>query len=170
MASALARKHIRNPEHTIIRFDREKFPSIYENKDDSFTGGFTELKSGRDLTLLATSSMVHQAFKVANELSLKGIDAGIIDLYRIKPLDEEHLIPLIASIDRLVTIEENFLEGGIGSIIAGVILDRDLNIKLKRFGIPATYFSQGGGREGLRRLAGLDVDTITSSILKWMEK
>ena len=126
------------------------------------------LKDGRDLTIVATGIMVHQAFKVADELAKHSIDAGIIDLYRIKPLNEELLMNTVTKSRRVVTIEENFTDGGIGSIISSLVTDRGENLRLKRLGIPNQYFSQGGGREELHRLCGLDVDSITKTTLAWL--
>ncbi len=122
------------------------------------------------MTIIATGIMVHQAFQVAHAVARYSVDAGIVDLYRIKPLNEEPLMKAIGKSKRAVTVEENFLSGGIGSIIASTIADRGESIRLKRFGIPDHYFSQGGGRHELHRLCGLDVDSITEKTLKWLGK
>ena len=108
--------------------------------------------------------------KPTKETFKQFIDAGIIDLYRIKPLNEELLLDMITKTRQIVTIEENFLGGGIGSIIASLIADRGVGIRLKRLGIPEQYFSQGGGREVLLRLGGLDVAGITENVLKWLKE
>ncbi len=170
MGAAFARMTYHEPGAYYVRFDREKFPPLYNEAKADFSDGLAVPKEGRDLTIVATGVMVHQAFKVVEELAKHSIDAGVIDLYRIKPLNAERLMQVIGKSKRVVTIEENFLEGGIGSIVSGAITDRAADIKLKRFGVPDKYFSQGGSREGLRRLGGLDVDSITQNTLKWLEK
>lgn len=165
MAGAFARITYKNPGLKYVRFDRETFPSIYEQKSD-FAAGLTILKKGRDLTIVATGIMVHQAFKVADELAKHSIDAGIIDLYRIKPLNEELLMNTITKSRRIVTIEESFINSGIGSILSSLVTDRGKDLKLKRIGIPNQYFSQGGGRKELHRLCGLDVESIVEEIIE----
>ena len=167
MGAAFARMSYEDEGPMYVRFDREAFPPIYDERDSEFSEGLTVLKDGRDLFIIATGIMVHQAFSVVEELARNSIDAGVIDLYRIKPLNEELLLSTIKKTNCIVTMEENFLNGGIGSIIASLIADRGKNIKLKRFGIPEHYFSQGGGREVLHRLAGLDVASIMENILMW---
>jgi len=169
MGAALARMTYENKGPKYVRFDREVFPSIYKEQNDDFSDGLTVLKDGYDLSIIATGIMVHQAFKVVEELSRHSIDAGIIDLYRIKPLNGELLLNAVKQTKCIVTIEENFLGGGIGSIIASLIADSGESIRLKRLGIPDYYFSQGGGREVLHRLCGLDVASITENILKWFK-
>jgi transketolase len=170
MGAAFAQMTYSEPGAYYVRFDREKFPTLYNKPKADFADGLAVLKQGRDLMITATGAMVHQAFKVADELSKHNIDAGVIDLYRIKPLNEKKLLQVIRKSACVITIEENFLEGGIGAIIASVITDHAEDIKIKRFGVPDKYFSQGGGREGLRRLAGLDVESITKNTLKWLGK
>jgi transketolase len=168
MGAAFARMTYQNPGPKYVRFDREIFPSIYHGQKDAFYDGLTTLKKGGDLTIIATGIMVHQAFKVADELAKHSIEAGIVDLYRIKPLNEELLLRAIPQSSRVITMEENFLSGGIGSIISALITDRGENIRLRRFGVPDEYFSQGGGREQLHRLCGLDVASITEKTLSWL--
>jgi len=169
MGAAFARITYSEPGSYYVRFDREKFPELYDKTTD-FSAGLTILKEGRDLMIIATGAMVHQALKVREELAKQGVDAGIIDLYRIKPLNDKKLIQAIKKTQRAVTIEENFPEGGIGSIVSSLLVESNENIKAKRFAVAGKYFSQGNGREGLRRLAGLDVETITNNTLKWLVK
>lgn len=170
MGAALARMTYESKGPKYVRFDREVFSSLYRERDSDFSDGLAVLQDGHDLSMVATGIMVHQAFKVAEELSRHSIDAGIIDLYRIKPLNEEFLLKAVAKTNHIVTIEENFLVGGIGSIIASLIADRAENLKLKRLGVPERYFSQGGGREVLQRLCGLDPDFVSRKILEWMKQ
>ena len=168
MGAAFARMTYENPGPKYVRFDRERFPSIYNSQENDFSDGLAVLRNGRDLTIVATGIMVHQAFKVADELAKRSIDAGIIDLYRIKPLNEELLMATVTKSRRIVTIEESFTNSGIGSIISNLITDRGEGLRLKRLGIPNQYFSQGGGRKELHRLCGLDVDSVTQSIVDWL--
>lgn len=170
MSGAFARMTYENPGPKYVRFDREKFPSLYNQRKGDFSDGLAVLKSGHDLTIVATGIMVHQARKVAAELTKHSIDAGIVDLYRIKPLNEELLMGLFRKSRRIVTLEESFINSGIGSIISALITDRGENMRLKCLGVPDQFFSQGGGREVLHRLCGLDVATITKTTLKWLKK
>jgi len=170
MAAAFARMTYKNPGPKYVRFDREKFPPIYDARNNDFSDGLAELKTGRGLTIIATGIMVHQAFRVADELAKHSIDAGIIDLYRIKPLNEELLWNTVRQSKHIVTLEESFVNSGIGSIISGLIADRGEGLRLKHIGIPNRYYFQGGGRKELHRLCGLDVDSVTKTTLEWLGK
>ncbi|MEE8413233.1 MAG: transketolase C-terminal domain-containing protein, partial [Dehalococcoidales bacterium] len=108
MGKAFARMSYENPGPKYIRFDREKLPPLYDSSED-FSAGIGILKEGRDLTIVATGIMVHRAFEVADELTRHSVDAGIIDLYRIKPLNEELLLDAARKTGRILTIEESFV-------------------------------------------------------------
>lgn len=166
MAAACAEMSFNNPGPKYIRFDREKFPLIY-NPNHDFSNGLTYLKTGRDLTIIATGIMVHHAFMVVDELAKHSIDAGIVDLYRIKPVNEELLLRAIEQSGRVVTLEENLINGGIGSILAEIFADNGKIYLLKRIAIPDQYYFRYGSRESLHSFCGLDVDSITKRILMW---
>jgi len=158
MAAALAR--MEGPCY--IRLDREGLPKLYSA--NIFDYGFTRLKRGKDLTLIATGYMVHQALKVAGELIKRQIEAEVIDLFRLKPVNNgpEGLLGHIRT-KGIVTLEEHFITGGIGSIIAEILVDSGKSIPLLRLGIPDRYFHDYG-REQLHKLCGLDVESVTETL------
>ena len=168
MGAAFAHMSYQEPGPKYIRFDREKFPSLYK-KNETFSDGLGILKDGRDLTIVTTGIMTHQAFKVVKELAGHSVDAGIIDLYRIKPLNEDLLLKTAGKTGRIITLEESFVSSGIGSIISSLVTDRGADIRIKHIGIPNRYITRGGSRQELHRLCGLDVDSITQTTLKWLE-
>jgi len=168
MGAAFARMTYENPGPQYVRFDREKLPSLYDEDKENFSKGLGILKTGKDLTIVATGIMVHQAFKVAEELARHSIDTGIIDLYRIKPLNEDLLMSNINKTKRVITLEESFTNSGIGSIISDLITERGENIKIKRLGIPNQFFPPGRSRQELHQLCGLDVAAITKTTLTWL--
>jgi len=170
MAAAFAGMTYKNPGPKYVRFDREAFPPLYDDENNDFSNGLAKLKNGRDLNIVATGIMVHQAIKVADELAKHSIDAGIIDLYRIKQLNEELLMNTVTKSGRIVTIEESFVSSGIGNILSSLITERGADLKLKRLGTPDQYFPSGRSREELHRLCGLDVDSITKTTLEWLGK
>ena len=163
MASAFANLTYKNRVSTYIRFDREAVEPRYESSYD-YSDGIAVLKPSTDIMIIATGIMVGQALKVADELSKHGIIAGVADLYRIKPLNEQLLLTIIKQAKRVVTFEEGFLNGGIGSIVAGFLCDKGLTTPLKRLGIPDKYYHSWGSREYMRSLCGLDTASVTKLI------
>ena len=130
-----------------------------------FSDGLVSLKGGSDLTIIATGIMVHRAFEVMNRLSQHSIDAGIIDLYRIKPVNKELLLELVSQSKMIVTLEEHSIVGGIGSIVSEILSDAGESTPLKRIALSDTHCYEYGGREWLHSIYELDVDSIVKKIL-----
>ncbi len=169
MTAAFAEITYRNPGPKYVRLDREKRPLIYDEQHHDFSAGLANLKAGRDLTIIATGMMVYQAFQVAEELAKHSIDTGIVDLYRIKPINEGLLLKVIEQSNRIVTLEEHLINGGIGSIIAEFLIDNGKTLPLKRIAIPDRYYFEYGGRHELHVSCGLDVATVTKTLLEWLQ-
>ncbi|ERN41676.1 1-deoxy-D-xylulose-5-phosphate synthase [Rubidibacter lacunae KORDI 51-2] len=94
------------------------------------------LRNGDDVLLIGYGTMVATAMQVAEILSEHGIEATVVNARFVKPLDMETLAPLAQRIGRVVTLEEGCLMGGFGSAVAEELLDRDVVLPVKRFGVP----------------------------------
>ena len=166
MAKAFAKLTYEKPGPKYVRLDRIKYPPIYEN-NQKFDDGLTVLREGNDLTIIANGYMVHQALKVGDELTHRKIQSRIIDLYRVKPINEKLLLKNIG--DRAVTLEETFVTGGLGSAVVEVSVDNGIKIPLLRIATPDQYFFDHGGREIIHRKFGLDVNGIVRRVLDWLK-
>jgi len=151
-----------------VHLNRQTLPAIYR-QDNDFSEGLIQHKAGKDITIIATGNMVHKAFKIAGKLSEQAIDAGVIDLYRLKPINEELLLKYVGQSAKVVTIEECFLDGGMGSAVAEVLADNDRLLPLKRFGLQDKYYYADDGRSNIPSVSGLDVNSATQTILEWMK-
>lgn len=149
---------------TYIRLDRESPQSIYN--EDKFLGGMSRLVEGNDLCIVSTGTMVHKALEVAKNLP---ISASVIDLYRVKPIEKNLLMHYLRGYERIVTIEEHFINGGIGSIIAEFLVDNEMFHCLKRIAIPDEYCFKHGTREDLYKAYGLDTGNIVKNITEWVK-
>ncbi len=163
-AAAAARISYKNDGPVYVRIDKGKLPLLHDNEED-FSDGLALLKKGRDLMIIATGVMVHQAFKVTDELAKHYIDAGIIDLYRIKPINEELLLTFIEQSNRIVTLEEHSIIGGIGSAIIEILVDKGKVLPLKRIAIADKNCVGYGDREWLRSYYRLDIQNIYKTII-----
>ncbi|OLT62709.1 1-deoxy-D-xylulose-5-phosphate synthase [Moorena bouillonii] len=94
------------------------------------------LRNGDDLLMVGYGSMVYTAMQTAEILSEHGIEATVINARFVKPLDTELIFPLAQKIGRVVTLEEGCLIGGFGSAVAEALMDNDILVPLKRFGVP----------------------------------
>ena len=152
-----------------IRIDKGPLPHIYDNTNHDFCDGLAVLKSGKDLTIIGTSIMVGQAFELADELKKHRIQAGVIDLYRLKPVNKKLLIDAVKLSKQIVTLEEHTVLGGLGSIVNEILADSGILIPVKVFGIPDTYHCEVGNRETLRALDGLDIPSLSNTVLGWIQ-
>lgn len=168
MAAKFAEMSYQLSKPNYVRLDREVLPVIY-SKDSDFHDGLTSFKAGKDVCIIATGNMVHQAFEISGKLEEHSIKAGVVDLYRIKPVNQKLLLEVIEGSKKLVTLEENLINGGIGSLVAEVLADNGKPSPLKRFAIPDKYYYAYGGRKNLQSLCGLDVDSVTTRILDWLQ-
>ena len=108
-----------------MRTTREKTPVIY-GPDESFEiGGSRTLRSGDAdaVTLIGAGITLHECLTAADELAGRGIEARVIDLYSVKPVDADTLIRAAAETKALVTVEDHWAEGGIGETVAGVLAE-----------------------------------------------
>lgn len=167
-ATALAKISFENPGPQYIRFDRAGIPDLYQNQERNFFDGLIVTKPGKDLCLLATGAMVHTALKVAAELERQRINAEVIDVFRLKPLNEELLFKLLKDTKKLVTLEEHRLPGGFGSLIAEALLDARKNLPLLRIGMKDQFVFDLGGREVIWEKYGLDAKNIAQKILNFV--
>lgn len=168
-AAALAQISYEDPSPQYIRFDRAGIPALYEDREIDFREGVIKTKEGQDLLILSTGIMVHQALKVADELAKGRIDAGVIDLHRIKPINKKLLLEYLKDIPRLVTLEEHLLSGGLGSSIAELFVDEGVTTPLLRVGQSDRFVFDYGGRQVIWKKYGLDVEGILKKILHWMD-
>jgi len=167
MTQAFARISYEAASPVYIRIEKGILPLIYQQKNGDFSDGLAEIKSGDDLTIIATGIMVHHAVKVAEILSQHSVSAGVVDLYRIKPLNADLLLRLADKSKCLVTLEESAITGGMGSAVTEVLSDNSRTIPLKRIAIPDMHCFNAGSRESLQALYGLDTESIVKSIVDW---
>ncbi|MHB1131715.1 MAG: 1-deoxy-D-xylulose-5-phosphate synthase [Chloroflexota bacterium] len=124
------------------------------------------LRKGEQLGLVAYGPMVQTALAAAEVLAQEGIEATVVNLRFAKPLDETLLVQLAQQLPLLVTIEENVLQGGVGSAILEVLeTHRPFAAKIRRLGI-ADRFVEHGNAEILRRQCDLAVQGVLETIAR----
>ncbi len=152
-----------------IRFDKGNYPFIYK-ASHNFKNGLHMIKPGNDLIIVSTGIMTHRALEVAQILKEHNIKAGVIDLYRIKPINENLLLKFLQKTKNIITIEEHLMYGGIGTIISDFLCDHNLPLRFKRFGLVDNYCFDYGSRGYMHKKACLDVNAIVKQILLWLKK
>ena len=117
-------------------------PIVYNMQPDVRVAGSNVLREGKDVVLLATGSMVHNALQSAELLSQQGVETKVVDIYSLKPIDKEQIESAIKS-KLVVTIEEHNIIGGLGGAVAEVLAESASSVKLLRLGIVDKYAQVG---------------------------
>jgi len=147
---------------SVVRYPRGPGPgSAIKSKMTAIPIGKAEvIRKGRTIALLAFGNMLEEALKAGDK-----INATVVNMRFIKPLDIKLIRDLGSSHKLLVTLEENTISGGAGSAVLEVISEYDLKCQSLRIGIPDKFVEQGG-QEQLRKKYGLDAASIIKSIEK----
>ncbi len=160
-----ARQSCAKPALRYVRLDRQYLPDIYAPDDTSFwERGLVEIKQGEDLAIFATGYMTHTALEARAALAKEGIDAGVIDVFRIKPFNERVFVNIASHYNKLATLEEHFLSAGLGSIVAEACVDNGVVKPVKRLGVKDHYYFENGGRKYIHQLAGIDTPSVVKSL------
>ncbi|MEH2212773.1 1-deoxy-D-xylulose-5-phosphate synthase [Nostoc sp.] len=123
------------------------------------------LRTGDDVLIVAYGTMVYPGMQAAEILSEHGIEATVINARFVKPLDTELILPLAKKIGRVVTLEEGCVMGGFGSAIAEALLDADILVPVKRFGVPDILVDHAEPNESKTEL-GLTSHQIAERVLQ----
>ncbi|MBN2143909.1 MAG: 1-deoxy-D-xylulose-5-phosphate synthase [Candidatus Aureabacteria bacterium] len=129
----------------------------------------TIVKTGKDLTILSSGTMLETALKTGEKLKSTGVDAEIIHARMVKPLDLAILSNSVNKTQLLFTLEDNACSGGFGQYVFSQFNDRQIFVKGHCFGFP-DHFIPHGSREELFNQYGLNADSIVSNILEFMKK
>ena len=170
LAKACAHISHELPGPKYIRLDRTGLPLIYREDETNFSAGLTHLRKGKDVCIVATGRMVKRALDVAERLAEESVEASIVDLYRIKPLNKELLLKIIGDSTRVATLEEHFVIGGLGSLVAELMVEENVRKPLKKFGIPDSFCREYGSRDHLLSLYELDLQSVSRAISAWITK
>jgi 1-deoxy-D-xylulose-5-phosphate synthase len=123
------------------------------------------LRTGDDVLIVGYGAMVYPGMQAAEILSEHGIEATVINARFVKPLDTELILPLAKKIGRVVTLEEGCVMGGFGSAIAEALLDADILVPVKRFGVPDVLVDHAEPNESKTEL-GLTSHQIAERVLQ----
>lgn len=156
-----------NDQPSYLRLAREKTP-IFSTADSPFEiGKAYVLRAGRDVTLLGTGIMTYELLKAADELSRQGIEAEVVHVPTIKPLDSQTILDSVRKTGRVVTAEEAQIAGGFGGAVAE-LLSENLPTPLKRIGMQ-DRFGESGQPTELLEYFGLTASHCTETIKEFVQ-
>ncbi len=151
-----------------VRVGRNKVPTLY-GEDYTFRIGKAHVfNEGRDAMIIATGIMVAESLKARDLLKAEGIDAGVINMSTIKPVDTEAVVAAARRCGAIVTAEEHSIIGGLGGAVAEVLAE-SAPVPLVRVGIKDA-FGTSGDYEGLLKHYGISADNIAASVREVIKK
>ena len=151
-----------------LRFGRLAVPVINDTPDYRFEiGKGVQLRDGKDCTIIATGLCVSEALTAAEKLAEQGIDAQLINIHTIKPLDEELVIAAAKKTGRIFTVEEHSVIGGLGAAVCEC-LSEHYPAKVTRIGVKDVFGESGPAKELLHKYE-LDAEGVTKRILSEMK-
>ena len=141
-----------------MRFGRLAVPRVNAEDYKFELGKGVTLRDGRDVTIVATGLMVNEALIAADELKAEGIDARVINIHTIKPIDKDILVKAAKETGAIVTAEEHSIIGGLGSAVTEVLSEM-CPVPVLRLGVEDTFGKSGPAVE-LLKIFGLDAKHI----------
>lgn len=146
-----------------MRFGRLATPVINDHEDYEFKiGRGVVVREGSDVTIIACGLMVAEALEAAEALAVDGIDAEVINMHTIKPLDERLVVASAKKTGRVVTAEEHSIIGGLGEAVASVLAEQH-PVPMRRVGVRDVYGESGPAVDLLHKY-GLDADGIEAAV------
>lgn len=147
-----------------LRLIRGVTPEIYKNDDIGFEiGKAITLKKGGDVTLIATGEPVFLALQAAESLQKEGIDARVLNMHTVKPIDQKAILKAAEETKGIVTIEEGNVLGGLGEAVASVVCENDKPTKIRKIGINDEY-CKIGPTEALWEYHGISEKAIKEAV------
>jgi transketolase len=149
-----------------LKIGNPKMPVLHKEDVDFHLGKGIVMQEGSDVALIGTGTALSKAVGAAKLLEQSGISVRLIDMHTLKPVDQEIILSAAKDIGMIVTVEEHFVAGGLGSIVAE-ICSQELPVRIKMIGF-GDYYVSNGPYEQLLGNYGLQPDQICETILKFL--
>jgi len=146
-----------------IRLDGKALPDLHTGDYQFAPGQVDILRQGAEVSIVALGSVVHEALDAARVLAEHGIQAQVINLSSIRPLQRDVLLSALRGTRAVITVEEHNINGGVGSLVAEVLAEAGLGIALVRLGIGDGEYAAAGAREPTRALHNIDAAGIVAA-------
>ncbi|TAK05920.1 transketolase family protein [bacterium] len=157
---------VRHQGPVFLRLTRQKLDDVNPPDYRFQFGKGVVLRPGKDVTLMATGGVVGNTLKAAKILGQKGVDAQVVNIHTLKPIDRELVAKIALSQGKIVTVEDHGITGGLGSAVAEVAAELGRG-RVKR--VAVEDFGESGDAEGLYRKYGLSEENIAAKTLDLLQ-
>ncbi|MDA2912740.1 transketolase [Acidobacteriia bacterium AH_259_A11_L15] len=161
----------KQPGPCYLRLGKTGEPTVHPPGVDFRLGKAIPVREGDEITLISTGGLLYNTVQVAEQLSRDGIQARVLSMHTLKPLDSEAVLAAARETSAIATIEEHSVNGGLGSAVAEVLAEAcEVKVPLKRLGLPSVFVSEVGGHAYLREVFSLSVEGILKSLEPMLEQ
>ncbi|WP_288885043.1 transketolase family protein [uncultured Eubacterium sp.] len=150
-----------------MRFGRLAMPNITSEDEKFEVGKGKVLREGSDVTIVATGLLVHFALEAAEKLAADGVNAKVVNIHTIKPLDEELIKACAKETGKIVTVEEHSVIGGLGSAVCDCLAESN-PVPVKKIGIYDVFGESGPALELIKKY-GLDGEGIYTKVKEFVK-
>jgi transketolase len=150
-----------------IRVGRDPRPQLVPDGYKFQLGKAVTIKDGKDVTLIACGDLVEDTLEAGNSLKEKGIDARVINMSSIKPIDEDAIVRAARETGGIVTVDNHNIYGGLGSAVAEVVCEK-APVKVKRIGV-RDVFGKSGTNPQMQKTFGLRAEDIEKEVVNFLE-
>ncbi|HUT28187.1 MAG TPA: transketolase family protein [Sedimentisphaerales bacterium] len=150
-----------------VRVGRDPRPQLVPDNYKFRLGKACTIRDGKDVTLIACGDVVENALTAAASLAKKKIDARVINMSSIKPIDEEAIVKAAQETGKIVTIDNHNILGGLGSAVCEVVAEK-MPVKVKRIGVK-DIFGKSGTNEQMEKHFGLRAQDIEEEVLAFLK-
>ncbi len=137
------------PGPVYFRFSRNEVPDIFDGGYAPQIGKATQIRDGRDVTLIGVGTLVGRCLEAADLLAMRGIAARVLDMSTIKPLDSEAVLSAARETGAIITAEEHNVIGGLGGAVAELVAEVGVGVPVRRIGLRDRFAESGGYYEML---------------------
>ncbi len=160
---------VSQPGPCYLRLGRVGEPRIHGPGAVFKLGRAIRVREGRALTIISTGGLLETGLRAAELLSGVGIDARVVSMHTLKPIDEAEVVSAAAETGGIATLEEHSVIGGLGSAVAEILAESaGARGRLKRFGVPSAFAPEVGSQEYLRAVYGLSPKAVFQSLRSWL--
>lgn len=160
-----------HPGPCYLRLGRAGETVIHRNRIAFRIGKAVSLRDGDDVTLISTGGMLQTAVQASDVLAARGIQARVLSMHTLKPLDTEALLAAARDTRVVLTLEEHSLIGGLGGAVAEVLAESDeLHVPFKRIGLQPAFSGMVGSQEYLRERLGLSVEAVVEAAQRLLKR
>lgn len=140
-------------------------PENQENLPEDIFEGNNLMRDGKDIAILSTGPVISEVLKAAEMLEEKGLGAKVINVNRIKPFNKESFIEMISGIEKVFTVEEHNIHGGLGSIVSNILIQEKIDVVFFKIGLEDKFAKGYGTQQDVQMQNELDSEGIYKRIL-----